>query len=205
MLNTERENIKPLLGMDWLRKLNWTIRHIEKSTTQTDPSETDEIITKNEKLSKTKKTFKDTEIRRQLKPGNLPLKQKDRPIPHHLQNFVEKETDKLIKSGHLEKVQKLDENCFVSSVVIAVKKEKSVNSALNSRKSNDSCPKMRPHMPNIADSLNQISIGITRPPNEPLWIWKLELEYACCQLELTEETSRQYNFAITGRYLIGFY
>ena len=36
MLNGEREDIKPLLGMDWLRQFNLTIRHIEMATTLTD-------------------------------------------------------------------------------------------------------------------------------------------------------------------------
>ena len=33
MLNTAGENIKPLLGIDWLQKFNWTIRKIENTTT----------------------------------------------------------------------------------------------------------------------------------------------------------------------------
>ena len=45
MIITEREYFKPLLDMDWLQECNWTIRFIEKSTTQTNQSETDKIIT----------------------------------------------------------------------------------------------------------------------------------------------------------------
>ena len=39
ILITEREYIKLLLGIDSLREFNWTIRHIEKTTTITDQSE----------------------------------------------------------------------------------------------------------------------------------------------------------------------
>ena len=41
MLITEREDIKLLLGMDWLRECNWMIQ-IEKTITLTDQSETNE-------------------------------------------------------------------------------------------------------------------------------------------------------------------
>ena len=74
MFNTEREEIKPLLGMDWLRELNWMIRHIEKTTTITDQSEKDKIFTNFEKVFKTSRTIKDTESEMQRKPGYAPKK-----------------------------------------------------------------------------------------------------------------------------------
>ena len=90
------------------------------------------------------------------------VKQKARPIPLHLQEDVGRELEKLIKSGHLEKVKDVDEDCFVSPAVITVKNDKSVKIALDSRKLNDSCIKMRPHMRNMEELLNQISVEITR-------------------------------------------
>ena len=98
MLITEREDIKPLLGMGWLRELNWTMRHIEKPTTPTDQSERNKIITPFEKLVQTNSTNKVTENKMQLKPGHIPIKQKARPIPCQLRNYVEKERNKLLKS-----------------------------------------------------------------------------------------------------------
>ena len=62
MLITEQKDIKQILGMDRLREIEWTIRHFEKSTTQTDQSEIDEIITKFENLFKTNQTVKDNKI-----------------------------------------------------------------------------------------------------------------------------------------------
>ena len=44
-----------------------------------------------------------------------------------------------MKTGHLEKVNHVDEDCFVSPVAITVKNDKSVKIALDSRKLNDSC------------------------------------------------------------------
>ena len=43
-LITKRENIKLLLGMDWLRQVIWTIWNIESLTTFTDHSEGDKNI-----------------------------------------------------------------------------------------------------------------------------------------------------------------
>ena len=69
-------------------------------------------------------------------------------------------------------MQNVDEDCFVSPVVITVKKDKTVKMALDSRKLNDSCIKMRLHMPNMEELINQISNKITSDRKKPLWISK---------------------------------
>ena len=50
-------------------------------------------------------------------------------------------------------------------------------------------------MPNMEELLNQTSTGITRAPDEPLWISKTDFEYALGQLKLSEETSKHCNLA----------
>ena len=125
------------------------------------------------------------------------MKQKARPIPLHLQKDVVREIEKLIKSGHLEKIKHVDEDCFVSPVVKIVKSDKSVKIALDLRKLNDSCIKMRPHMPNMEELLNQISEGISRDRTVQLFISKIDLDYAYGQMKLSEKTSRQCVFALT--------
>ena len=205
MLITEPEDIKPLLGTDWLREINWTIRHIEKTTTPTDQSEKDEIITQFKKLFKTNQAIKDNENKKQIKMGHKPIKQKARPIPYHLHNFGGKEIYKLINSGHLKKIQKVDEDCCVSPVIITVKGDKSFEIPLSSGKLNDSCTKMPAHKPNMEEFLSQIPTETTRAPNEPLWISKIDLKYAYDQLKLSEETSKHCKFAITGGNMKGYY
>ena len=143
-------------------------------------------------------TIKDTEIKIQLKQGHNPIKQKTRPVPLHLQEDVGKELDKLNRTGHLEKIIDVDENCFVSPVVITRKSDKSVKIALDSRKLNDSCIKMRPHMPNMEELLNQISVEITRDRTAEVFLSKIDLVYAYGQMKLSEETSRHCVFALTG-------
>ena len=203
LLITERNDITPLLGMDWLKKFKPTIGNIRLD--ENNQSEKRRIIEKFPDLFQNNTTIKDTEINIQLKLGHYPVKQKARPIPLHLQEAVGKEIEKLMKSGHLEKVNYVDEDCFVSPVVITVKSDKSVKIALDSRILNDSCIKVRPHMPNMEELLNQISVEITKDRTKELSISKIDLDYAYGQMMLSEETSRQGVLAITGGIFSGYY
>ena len=188
LLIPERNDITPLLGMDWLKKFKLTIGNIQLD--ENDQSEKRRVIEKFPDLFRNNTTIEDTEINTQLKPGHYPVKQKARPIPLHLQEAVGKEIEKLTKSGHLEKVKHVDEDCFISPVVITVKNDKSVKIALDSRKLNDSCIKVRPHMPNMEELLNQISVEITKDRTKELRMSKIDLDYAYGQMMLSEETSR---------------
>ena len=203
ILITERTDITPLLGMDWMKTFKLIIGRIQLA--ENNQSEKERIINKFPDLFENNETIKDTEIKIQLKPGHFPVKQKARPVPLHLQEDVGGELEKLIKSGHLEKLKDVDEDCFVSPVVITVKSDKSVKIALDSRKLNDSCVKMRPHMPNMEEILNQISVEITRDRTTQLFMSKIDLDYAYGQMKLSEETSRQCVFALTGGKFSGYY
>ena len=102
-----------------------------------------------------------------------------------------------MKSGHLHKVNDVDEDCFVTPVVITVKRDKSVKIALDSRKLN-SCIEMRPHMPHMEELLFQISVEITRDRTAQIFISKSDLYYAYRQMKLSDGTSRQCVFALIG-------
>ena len=195
------EDITPLLGMDWMKKFKLTIGRIQLADNS--QSEREKVFNKFPDLFENNETIKDAEINIQLKPGHYPVKQKARPVPLHLQKG--RELERLIKSGHLEKINNVDEDCFVSPVVITVKSDKSVKIALDSRKLNDSCIKMRPHMPNMEELLNQISVEITRDRTLQLFMSKIDLVYAYGHMKLSEETSRQCVFALTGGNFSGYY
>ena len=203
LLITERNDKTPLLGMDLLKKFKLTIGNIQLD--ENDHSEKRRVIEKFPDLFRNNTTIKDTELKIQLKAGHYRVKQKARPIPLHLQEAVGKEIEKLTKSGHLEKVKHVDEDCFISPVAITVKNDKSVKIALDSRKLNDSCIKVRPHMPNMEELLNQISVEITKDRTKELRMSKIDLNYAYGQMMLSEETSRQCVFAITGGNFSGYY
>ena len=74
ILNTERDEITPLLGMDWMKKFNLTIRKIR--TNENSQSEKKRKIEKFPDLFKNNTTIKDTETNIQLKPGHYQVKQK---------------------------------------------------------------------------------------------------------------------------------
>ena len=203
ILIIERTDITPLLGMDWMRTFKLTIGKIQ--LTENNQSEKERIFGKFQDLFENNETTKNNEIKIQLKPGHCPVKQKATPVPLHLLEDVGKELEKLIRTGHLAKINDVDEDCFVSPVVITIKSDKSVKVALGSRKLNDSCIKMRPHMPNMEEILNQISVEITRDRTVQLFLPKIDLDYNYRQMKLSEETSRQCVFALTGRNFSRYY
>ena len=145
------------------------------------------------------------EVKIQIKSGCYPIQQKARPIPYHLQEDVKNKLDRLIKSGHLEPLETVEEDCFVSPVIITVKKDKTVKIALDARKLNDSCVRKRPNMPNMEELLNQISAELSKNDYDPIWISVIDLDYAYGQMKLAPETSRHCNFAITGEKINGYY
>ena len=60
-------------------------------------------------------------------------------------------------------------------------------------------------MPNMEDLLNQISVEIARDRTTQLFLSKIDLDYAYGQMKLSEETSRQCVFALTGGNFSGYY
>ena len=126
ILITQRDDITPLLGVFWLKQLSSTINKIILDEHNNQPNE---IHTKFHKLFETNHTIKNAEVKIQIKPGCYPIQPKARPIPYHLQKDVKNELDRLIKSGHLERLETIEGDCFVSPVVITVKKEKTLKIA----------------------------------------------------------------------------
>ena len=158
LVTTKKTN--PLLGLDWMKKLGITL---ETGTTvpqihqiKEDPDVT-KLKTKFKKLFNENHTVNGLEVKIQLKEDAKLIQQKGRPIPIHLQQSVEKEIEKLIKQGHIEKANNIDENCFVSPAVITVKKDKSVKIALDSRKLNEITVKRKAQMPNMEELISRIS------------------------------------------------
>ena len=171
----------------------------------TDQSETTKIHTKLKKLFETNHTIKNAEVKIQIKPGCYPIQQKARPIPYHLHDDVKNELDRIIKSGYLQRLETIEEDCFVSPVVITLKKDQTVKIALDARKLNNSCIKKRPHMPNMDELLNQISSELSKNELDPIWITIIDLDYSYGQMKLSPETSKHCNFAITGEKINGYY
>ena len=72
-----------------------------------------------------------------------------RRIPIQLQNQVDEETNKLLKEGHIEKGDKIQDDMFIQPTVITVKNDKSVKIALDARALNESIAKDKYQLPNL--------------------------------------------------------
>ena len=110
ILITERTDITPLLGIDWMRTFKLTIGKIQLA--ENNRSEKKRVFANFRDLFENNETIKDTEIKIQLKPGHYPIKQKAGPVPLHLQENVGKELEKVIRTRHQEKINDVDEDCF---------------------------------------------------------------------------------------------
>ena len=95
-----------------------------------------------------------------------------------MQHLVEKEVNKVVKQGHIEKANNIDENCFLRPAVITVKKDKLVKIALDSRKLNKMTIKRKTQMPNMEELISRISRKIAAEPEDKIWISKFDLDYA---------------------------
>ena len=89
----------------------------------------------------------------------------------------EERTGKINRKRHLEKADKMTENCFVAPTVITIKKNKLVKIALESRKLNELCIKRKATMPNMEELFSKILAKITRSNGE-IWMSKIDLDYA---------------------------
>ena len=126
------------------------------------------------------------------------IQQKSAPITIHLQDAVGKELKKKIKSGHIEKTNDIDENCFVSPAGIIVKRDKSMKIARDSRKLKDFNLKRTVQMSNMEELISRISRRITEGKQVEVWISKFDLDYTHGQLKVSEGAKNLSIFTVTG-------
>ena len=128
MLITEQKDIGPLFGEEWLRSIEYT-------GTTTEQSRKDNKNANFEKIFKTNRTNKVTEVQKQLKPGHPRVIQKARPIPYH--NYVQKSWKKTNPVWTLGEITKCNRGLFcISDNKKTVKKDKSVNNWVHFKKVN---------------------------------------------------------------------
>ena len=142
-----------------------------------------------------------------------PIQQKGRKVPITLQDKVDKEIDKLLRQGHIEKLNECSDKYFVSPIVVTVKKDGSVKLALESRELNKQNHKSKYQMPNIEELMDTVGQTISeRKPGDYIFLLWILHTYAYGQLPLSPETSVQCNFSLVGgkstgtyRFQTGFY
>ena len=117
ILITANKNTQPLLGLDWLDKLEIGVQGSKKTNVIRNVEEVErrkKLIHDYEDLFKNNHTIKDLTIDIQLKKDIKPIQHKGRPVPIHFHKIVREELKKLIEKGHIEKADKTTENCFIS-------------------------------------------------------------------------------------------
>ena len=120
--------------------------------------------------------------------------------------------EKLLKEGHIKRLDKCTSDCFIAPIVITVKKDDSIKLALDAKPINKHLFKNKYQMPNVDELLDGVSQIITANESGTLYFSVLDLKYAYSQLKLTAETAKQCSFNIIGgqatgtyRFLTGFY
>ena len=81
-----------------------------------------------------------------------------RKVPLHC---VKVELNRTEKEGHIVKLGKCDEDCFISSIVITRKKDGSIKLPLDSKLLNNQIFKNKYQMPNIHELIDNIGLQLS--------------------------------------------
>ena len=118
-------------------------------------------------------------MKTQFSQDFVPIQQKGRRIPVHLQERVEGELNKLMDQNHIIKLDKCLDQQFISPIVITVKKDQKVKFALDSKKINKFIHKHKYQMPNFELLLDNIAQVVKQT-----LLSTLDLRYAYSQIPL---------------------
>ena len=148
----------------------------------------------------------------QIPTLSITRKRETHPNTHTRERNVYEEMEKLLKEGHIKRLDKCTSDCFIAPIVITVKKDDSIKLALDAKPINKHLFKNKYQMPNVDELLDGVSQIITANESGTLYFSVLDLKYAYSQLKLTAETAKQCSFNIIGgqatgtyRFLTGFY
>ena len=109
---------------------------------------------------------------------------KCRRVPLHLLDSVKVELYRMEKEGHIVKLSKCDEDCFISPIVITRKKDGSIKLALDSKLLNNQIFKNKYQMPNIHELIDNIALQLSSKGSGEVWFSNLDLKNAYSQLQL---------------------
>ena len=83
--------------------------------------------------------------------------QKGRRITIQMQKAVDSEIKRLLKEGHIERVDEIKDDVIDQPTVITVKKDQSVKIALDARALNKAIDKNKYQMPNLGNLIEMIA------------------------------------------------
>ena len=116
-----------------------------------------------------------------------PIQSKGRRVPLHLLAGVNEELKRMQTEGHIKKLEKCDEDCFISPILITRKKDTSIKLALDSKLLNDQIFKNKDQMPNIHELIDNVALQISEKSNGRVWLSNLDLKNAYSQLKLCDQ------------------
>ena len=124
---------RSLIGRDWLNQLNFRVGEANGNSEYSniiqnisERQDVDLLKTKFPNLfsRQGKGKIKGHRIKCEFKKDATFTQQKGRRIPLQLQEAVEAEIDKLLKGGHIHRVETVSDEVFIQPVVVKVKKDK---------------------------------------------------------------------------------
>ena len=134
-----------------------------------------------------------------------PIQGKGKSIPIHLLPKVKLCIDQLLRDGHIEKLSRCSEDCFISPIVITAKRDGSIKLALNSKLLNKQIFRNRYQMPNLFEFTDNVAVTISGHDKRNIWFSSIGLKYAYSQIPLSKKASNQCNFNIVGGEVTGSY
>ena len=125
-----------------------------------------------------------------MKPGAKTIQQKGRRIPIQLQKAVNEEMKRLLKEGHIEKINESKADVFIQPTISTVKKDRSVKIALDARALNQAIDKDNYQMPNLDILLDMVAEKLDTEDGEAWFSW-VGMTYAYVQIPLHQLTAKE--------------
>ena len=119
-------------------------------------AETKQFVKEFPKLFERRGKVKNHKVRINFETDAEITQQKGRRIPFQLQRAVDKEIGRLLKEGHIEKINEIKDDVFIQPTVITVKKDRSLKIALDARVLNRAIDKDKYQMPNL-ENLDKVA------------------------------------------------
>ena len=198
-------NLLPQIGIKMIREQKSEKVHAIREQEESDPTIKQWVKDNYAQLCVRIGKSKNHTMKTQFIEEFVPIQQKGRRIPIHLQERVEGELNKLIDQKHIIKLDKCSDKQFISPIVITVKKDQTVKIALDSKKINKFIHKNKYQMPNIDLLLDIIAQVVKSDKTKPTLFSKLDLRYAYSQIPLDRKTREQCNFSLVGGNATGTY
>ena len=105
-----------------------------------------------------------------------PIQVKGKRIPIHLLPKVKLCIDQLMRDGHIEKLSRCLEGCFISPIITRAKRDGSIKLALNSKLLCKQILRNRYQMRNLFDLIDNFAVKISGNEEKKIWFSTIDLK-----------------------------